>query len=104
MIPKGMAGAARALVSAALVLMAGCAELSQDVTPVSGPSGNAGWLQVRCPNGGVRRCRELASKACPRGYEVADRRWDGAAYTSVSGLDDAAGAPGDDGSMIVACK
>jgi hypothetical protein len=90
------------LATAVVLLGVGC-NFGEPVTPVTGPGGEYGWLQIRCPKG-PRDCRALAAKACPRGFEVADRRWDSSAYTAAAGMDDAAGAPGDDGSMIVACK
>ncbi len=106
LLSQGVIATARALATLCvmLALFAGCAELSSPVSPTIGPAGESGWLQIRCPKGGVRECRQLASKTCPRGYEVADRRWDSSAYTAVSGLDEASGAPGEDGSMLVVCK
>ena len=86
----------------ALAFASAC-DLSDPVFPVSGPNGQSGYLQIRCP-GDVQHCRDLADKSCPKGYDVVDRRGDASRYTSVSGLDDAEGAPGENGSMLVACK
>jgi len=89
---------------AALLLAATAAcDLSSPVYPVSGPNGQSGYLQIKCP-GDVQHCRDLAAQSCPKGYEVVDRRGDGSRYTSGSGLDDAEGLPGENGSMLVACR
>jgi hypothetical protein len=88
---------------ATLLGIAACSDLTAQVVPVSGPNGQYGYLQVSCP-GDLRRCHDLAARSCPKGYEVVDRRGDASRYTSVSGLDDAEGAPGENGSMLVACK
>ena len=105
LLPEGLtvARTTRGLVGLALIAASTACNLDQPVTPVNGPGGQYGWLQIHCTKG-PRSCREIAAKACPRGYEVADRRWDSSAYTAASGMDDATGAPGDDGTMIVACK
>jgi hypothetical protein len=85
-----------------LLSLAACAE-TDPVLAVTGPNGTFGWLQISCPTG-IDRCRELAARSCPKGYEVVDRRGDASRYTSPSGLDDAAGAPGENGGLLVACK
>jgi hypothetical protein len=54
--------------------------------------------------GDVDHCRELAAQSCPKGYDVVDRRGDASRYTSVSAMDDAEGAPGENGMMLVACR
>ncbi len=87
---------------AALGLASAC-DLNSPVFPVSGPNGQAGYLQIRCP-GDVQHCRDLAATSCPTGDDVVDRRGDASRYTSTSGLDDAEGAPGENGSMLVACR
>jgi hypothetical protein len=88
---------------ALLAAVSAACDFASPVVPVTGPNGQYGYLQVSCP-GDVQRCRDLAAKSCPHGYEVVDRRGDASRYTSMSGLDDAEGAPGENGGMLVACK
>jgi hypothetical protein len=63
------------------VAMIACSAASPSVTPVQGPEGVSGYLEIRCPHDNAK-CRELASESCPRGYDVVDFRGDQDRYTT----------------------
>jgi hypothetical protein len=73
------------------------------VTPVTGPNGQYGYLQITCRTGHPT-CAELAARSCPKGYDIINDREDGSRYTSPGGLDETLGTPGANGSLLVACK
>ena len=97
----------RSITSLSLSLLAAtalaCGSAQPSVTPITGPAGQAGWLDIRCPHARAK-CRELAADACPRGYDVMDPRGNQDRYTAPDTMSEPMGRPGDNGEMVVACK
>jgi hypothetical protein len=81
-----------------------CGAETPSVTPISGPEGQSGWLQVNCPRN-PHKCHELASEYCPGGYDVQEFRIGGASrYDSPGAMDEPIGPPGKNGQMLIACR
>jgi hypothetical protein len=80
-----------------------CGSASPSVTPVQGPEGASGYLEIRCPHDNVK-CRELASASCPRGYDVVDFRGNQDRYSTPDTMSEPMGPPGAAGKLLVSCK
>lgn len=91
------------IVGSMLVGLMGCGSGSPSVTPVRGPEGSPGYLEIRCPHDAAM-CRELASESCPRGYDIVDFRGNQDRYTSPDTMSEPMGPPGSGSKILVACK
>lgn len=91
------------IVGSILVGLVACGSASPSVTPVRGPEGAAGYLEIRCPHDNAK-CRELASESCPRGYDIVDFRGNQDRYTSPDTMSEPLGPPGGSSKILVACK
>ena len=89
----------------ALVLIGGCAASAPSVTPVAGPEGQSGYLQVTCP-GDHKKCRELADAYCPHGYDIEDFKVGsaGSRYDAPDSLSENFGSPDKRSSWLFSCR
>lgn len=93
----------RVLLGSMWIATIACGPASPSVTPVRGPEGASGYLEIRCPHDNAK-CRELASESCPRGYDIVDFRGDQDRYTTPDTMSEPLGPPGAGGKILVACK
>lgn len=91
------------ILTSMLAASVACGSGGPSVTPVRGPEGSSGYLEIRCPHDNAK-CRELASESCPRGYDVVDYRGNQDRYTSPDSMSEPLGPPGGTGKILVACK
>ena len=89
----------------AVVFIGGCAASAPSVTPVVGPDGQSGYLQVSCP-GDHTKCRELANDSCPNGYDIQDFKVGsaGSRYEAPDSLDENFGSPDKRSHWLIACR
>jgi hypothetical protein len=85
------------------IVLFACGSSGPSVIPMKGAEGQTGWMSIRCPHDRAK-CRELASDACPKGYDVVDSRGNQDRYTSPDSMSEPVGTPGDNGEMVVSCK
>ena len=87
------------------VFASGCGASAPSVTPVTGPEGQTGYLQVTCP-GDHKKCRELADESCPHGYDIEDFKVGsgGSRYDSPDSLSENYGSPDKRSSWLFTCR
>jgi hypothetical protein len=89
----------------AVVFVGGCAASAPSVTPVVGPEGQSGYLQVSCP-GDHHKCPELAAQWCPGGYNIEDFKIGsaGSRYDAPDSLDENFGSPERRNNWLITCR
>jgi hypothetical protein len=100
---KAVGTVTRLFLGCAISYLVACGPGTPSITPVIGPEGQYGWLSIRCPHDRAK-CRELASQACPKGYDIVDTRGNQDRYTSPDTMSEPIGTPGNNGEMLVGCK